>query len=179
MALRRWPVNGLKSFLISASIIKTIKTSHIVIIILLLFPLMMGIVVSFINTFSYDRLIKNVDKTNRINQIVRTEITNELWDIVAGNKSFSDGSQFQIIDSINAELADIMRTTRETENRQILEVTGRAMGTLTRYANRLGAQMENNYPVIENERMLDEIRGISVLVSELLQDFIVDRKSVV
>jgi len=173
MALRSEPVNWLKSFLISASIIKTIKISHIVIIILLLFPLMLSIVVSFVNTFSYDRLIKNVEKTNRINQIVRTEITNELWDIVAGNKSFSAGSQFQIIDGIYAELADIMRTTRETENRQILEVTGRAMVTLTRYANRLGAQMDNNYPVIENERMLDEIRGISVLVSELLQDFIV------
>jgi two-component system sensor histidine kinase YesM len=33
--------------------------------------------------------------------------------------------------------------------------------------------MEHNFPVIENERMLDEIRGVSVLVSELLQDFIV------
>jgi two-component system sensor histidine kinase YesM len=34
-------------------------------------------------------------------------------------------------------------------------------------------QMENNALVIENERMLDEIRGLSTLVSELLQDFIV------
>ena len=163
----------LKSFLISASIIKTIKTSHVVIIVLLLIPLMMSIVVTFFNTFSYDRLISNVDKTSRLNQVVRTEVTNELWDIVAGNKSFAAGRQFQIIDGINTGLRDIMQTTRETQNRQILEVAGRAMQTLTRYVNRLGSQMEQNFPVIENERMLDEIRGVSVLVSELLQDFIV------
>jgi two-component system sensor histidine kinase YesM len=165
--LSKW----LKKFLISASIIKTIKTSHVIIIVLLLIPLMMSIVVATINTFSYDQLITNVDKTNRLNQVVKTEITGELWDIVAGNKSFESGGQFQIINSIDSGLEDIMRT--ETGNRQILEVAGRAMGTLTRYVYRLGAQMDLNYPVIENERMLDEIRGVSALVSELLQDFIV------
>jgi two-component system sensor histidine kinase YesM len=167
--LSRW----LRSFLISASIIKTIKTSHVVIIVLLLIPLMMSIVVAFINTFSYDQLITNVVKTNRLNQVVRTEITGELWDIVAGNKPFESGRQFHIIGSINIGLEDIMRNTGETGNRQILEVAGRAMGTLTRYVSRLGNQMELNYPVIDNERMLDEIRGVSALVSELLQDFIV------
>jgi two-component system sensor histidine kinase YesM len=33
--------------------------------------------------------------------------------------------------------------------------------------------MEQNYPVVENERMLDDIRGVSTLVSEILQNFIV------
>ncbi|MDR1576466.1 MAG: sensor histidine kinase [Treponema sp.] len=173
MARRQTLLERLKSFLISASIIKTIKTSHIVIIALLLVPLMLSIVVTFYNTLSYDRLITNVDKTNRLNRIVKTDITNELWDIVAGNKSFADGNQFRIINRINSELEDIMRTTRATENRQLLEVAGRAMNTLTRYVNRLGDQMAEQYPVIENERMLDEIRGVSTLVSELLQDFIV------
>jgi two-component system sensor histidine kinase YesM len=134
---------------------------------------MMSIIVVAMNTFSYDQLISNVVKTNRLNQVVRTDITGELWDIVAGNISFQSGSQFLIIDRINLELEDIKRTTSETGNRQILEVAGRAMGTLTRYVYRLGNQMELNYPVIDNERMLDEIRGVSALVSELLQDFIV------
>ena len=163
----------LKSFFFSDSIIKTIRTSHVVIIALLLVPLALSIGVTFYNTLSYDRLISNVDRTNRLNQVVRIDVTNELWDIVAGNKSFVDGNQYRIIENINFELQEIMRTTRETGNQHILEVAGRAMQTLSRYVNRLGAQMENNTPVIENERTLDEIRGVSVLVSELLQDFIV------
>ena len=163
----------LKTLFISESIIETIRTSHVVIIALLLFPLMLSIGITFINTLSYDRLIGNVDKTNRLNQIVKTEVTNELWDIVAGNKSFADGNQYRIIDNINFELREMMQNTRETGNQHILEVAGRAIQTLTRYVNRLETQMENNAPVIENERTLDEIRAVSVLVSELLQDFIV------
>jgi two-component system sensor histidine kinase YesM len=46
------------------------------------------------------------------------------------------------------------------------------MNTLTRYVDRLGFQMENSYWVVDNERILDEIRGTALLLSEILQDFI-------
>ena len=163
----------IRSFFISASIIKTIKTSHIVIILLLLIPLLLSMMLTLFNTISYDRLITNVEKTNRLNQIVKTEISNELWDIVAGNKAFSAGSQYRIINDIKNRIMDIMSTTRELKNRQLLEVADRSMNTLSRYVDRLGSQMDRQYPVIENERMLDEIRGVSALVSDILQDFIV------
>jgi two-component system sensor histidine kinase YesM len=162
-----------RSFFISTGIKKTIKTSHIVIIGFMLVPLFISVVISLYNTISYDRLISNVDKTNRINQIVKSEITNELWDIVAGNKSFEDGMQYRIIQNIIDQINDIMTTAARTESRQLLEVAGRAMNTLTRYVNRLEVQMKEGYPVIENEKILDEIRGVSLLVSEILQDFIV------
>ncbi|MDR1105246.1 MAG: sensor histidine kinase [Treponema sp.] len=160
-------------FFFSSSIKKTIKTSHIVIVGLMLVPLLASVGISLYNTISYDRLISNVDKTNRLNQIVKSQISNELWDIVAGNKSFAEGLQYRIIDTINYQIIDIMTTTAQTENRQLLEVAERAMNTLTRYVDRLGTQMESGYPVIENERILDEIRGVSLLVSEILQDYIV------
>jgi two-component system sensor histidine kinase YesM len=162
---------GLFSF--SSSIKKTIKTSHVVIIGFMLIPLILSVVISLYNTISYDRLISNVDKTNRLNQIVKSEISNELWDVVAGNKSFANGLQYRIIETIDYQINDIKTTTTITENRQLLEVAERAMNTLTRYVDRLGNQMKNGYPVIENERILDEIRGVSLLVSEILQDFIV------
>ncbi|MDR2029141.1 MAG: sensor histidine kinase [Treponema sp.] len=160
------------AFFINPSVKRTIKTSHIVIISLMLIPLFVSLVISLFNTVSYDRLISNVSKTNRLNQIVKTDISNELWDIVAGNKSFGEGRQYEIIGAVNASINDIMSTTA-AENRQLLEVAGRAMNTLTRYVDRLGSQMEASFPVVENERILDEIRGVSLLVSEILQDFIV------
>jgi len=172
MGLLRIP-DRLKSLIISAGIIKTIKNSHIVIIFLLLVPLILSMAVTIFNTVSYDRLISNVDKTNQLNQIVKTEIINELWDIVAGNKLFGNGEQYRIINRISYQIENIMSTTSETQNRRLLEVAARAVDTLTRYVNRLETQMENNYPVVENERMLDEIRGVSTLISEILQDFIV------
>ena len=163
----------IKSFFISSSIIKTIKHSHIVIIILLLIPLMLSLTVTLFNTIGYDRLITNVEKTNRLIQIVRTEITAELWNIVAGNKTFYEGRHYQIIEDIHDRIMDIMRTTTEQQNRRLLEVADRSMVTLTRSVDRLGQQMEQRFAVIENERMLDEIRGVVALVSDVLQDFIV------
>jgi two-component system sensor histidine kinase YesM len=167
------PLARVRAFFIGSSVKRTIKTSHIVIISLMLIPLFVSLAVSLFNTVSYDRLISNVSKTNRLNQIVKTDITNELWDIVAGNKSFDEGRQYEIIGAVNTRISDIMTTTVATENRQLLEVAGRAMNTLTRYVDRLGSQMEASFPVVENERILDEIRGVSLLVSEILQDFIV------
>ncbi len=101
------------------------------------------------------------------------DVSNEIWDIVAGNKKFEEGRQYEIIDGINESLDDIMRTTDERESRQMLEVAGRAVETLKRNVDRLGFQMANHSLVSENEESLDEIRGVSALISDILQDFIV------
>jgi two-component system sensor histidine kinase YesM len=131
-------------------------------------------IVSFVvQMVRYDLIITNVSKTNRLNQTVKMDISNEIWDIVAGNKKFDEGSQYDIIDGINESLEDIMRTTEERENRQMLEVAGRAVDTLKRSVDRLGSQMANQSRVSENEEILEEIRGVSALISDILQDFIV------
>ena len=162
-----------KSFFISNSIIQTIKTSHIVIIILLLVPLVLSLFTTLFNTMSYNRLITNVENTNALNQIVQTAVTDELWDIVAGNKSFASGEQYRIINRISNQIEDIMNNAEDAESRRLMEVAARALNTLTRYVDRMGMQIENRAPVIENELLLDEIRGVTALVSELLQEFIV------
>jgi two-component system sensor histidine kinase YesM len=173
MSLYRRILSLVKSFFVSSSIRKTIQTSHIFIIAVMVIPVFVSIISSMFHTMTYDRLISNVNRINLVNQVVKADITNELWDIVAGNKSFDLGRQYEIIDSVNHEISNIMMTTTANENRQLLEVASRAMNTLTGYVDRIGMQMEERYPVIENEQILDEIRGVSVLVSEILQNFIV------
>lgn len=164
---------GKFSFSNGSSIKKKIKTSYIIIIALMLVPPLINIGSFFYQMSRYDLIITNVSKTNRLNQIVKTDVSDEIWDIVAGNKKFPDGTHYQIIDSINERLDNIMMTTAVIKNRQMLEVAGRAVNTLKRNVDRLGLQMENHYPVSENEKILDDIRGVSALVSDILQEFIV------
>ena len=161
-----------KSFKAS-SIQKTIQTSYVIIIILLIIPPIISLASSWFQTIRYDRIITNVSRTNRLNQIVKTDISNEVWDIVAGTKDFSEGDQYKIINEINSGLEVIYMNTQLIENRQMLDVAGRAMETLTKYVYMLGMQIDQDYLVTENEKILDEIRGVADLVSELLQDFIV------
>lgn len=155
------------------SIKRKLQSSFAIVIALMLILPVTTIGSSLIQSARYDHMIMNVSKTNRLNQIVKKDITNELWDIVAGNKKFEDGKQYAIINSITSGLEDIMATTDVTGNRQLIEVAGRALQTLTTYVERLGLQIQYRYPVSENEKMLDEIRGVAALISDILQEFIV------
>lgn len=161
------------SLLDRSSIRHKIQTSYILIIMMMLAPPVTTIGSSIYQQIRYDHIITNVSKTNRLNQTVKTDVANEIWDIVAGNKKFAEGRQYAILDGINESLADIMGTTELGKNRQMLEVAGRAVDTLRRNVDSLGVQMEENYPVIENEKKLDDIRGVAALISDILQDFIV------
>ena len=171
--LFRFPDIIFQKFSSSSSIQKTMQTSYAIIIVLMIIPPIISLASSWFQTIRYDRIITNVSRTNRLNQIVKTDISNELWDIVAGTKDFPEGTQYTIIDNINASLDEIYLNTQLTENRQLLEVAGRAMDTLRKYVDILGTQMEKDFLVTENEKILDEIRGVADLVSEILQDFIV------
>lgn len=157
----------------SRSIKERIKISYVIIILLMITPPVITVVSFVVQMVRYDLIITNVSKTNRLNQTVKMDVSNEIWDIVAGNKKFNEGNQYKIIDGINESLEDIMRTTEERENRQMLEVAGRAIDTLKHNVDRLGIQMANHSQVSENEKILDEIRGVSALISDILQDFIV------
>ncbi len=157
----------------TSSIRKITRTSYAIIIILMIIPPIISLASSWFQTLRYDRIITNVSRTNRLNQIVKADISNEIWDIVAGNKEFTEGNQYDIIEDINSSLDEIFQNTQLIESRQMLEVAGRAMNTLTKYVDILGTQMKNDYPVTENMKILDEIRGVAGLVLEILQDFIV------
>ena len=143
-------VERLLPFLKSYSIRRKIRVSYVVIIAIMLLPSVTSVAVSLYQTARYDRIITNVSKTNELNQIVKIAVTNEIWDIVAGNIPFDEGEQYVIIRDINARLAEIKRTTIVTGNRQILEVAGRAMNTLSRYVDRMGVQTRGGFPVCEN-----------------------------
>ncbi len=173
MKSQRSVIDKIFSVFKSTSIKERIKISYVIIILLMITPPVITIVSFVVQMVRYDLIITNVSKTNRLNQTVKMDISNEIWDIVAGNKKFDEGSQYDIIDGINESLDDIMRTTEERENRQMLEVAGRAVETLRRNVDRLGNQIANQAPVSENEESLDEIRGVSALISDILQDFIV------
>ena len=126
------------------SIKESIKISYVIIILLMITPPVITIGSFVIQMVRYDLIITNVSKANRLNQTVKMDVSNEIWDIVAGNKKFNEGDQYKIIDGINESLEDIMSTTEERENRQMLEVAGRAVDTLKRNVDRLGSQMASS-----------------------------------
>lgn len=155
------------------SIKKRLQLSYIYIVVLMVIPMVYSISVSSIHTSQYDRIITNVSRANRIIQTVKVDISDEIWDIVAGKKTFEEGQQYTIINSINTGISEMMASTESENNRNVLEVAARAVNTLEKYVNILGTQIAQNATVSENEQILEEVRGCAALIYDILQDFIV------
>lgn len=120
----------------------------------------------------YNTIVSNITNANSINGIVKTSIDLEMWNIVAGKVKFEDGNQYAIINEINTNIESIMNNVSSPENRTRLDVTLRTMNTLKRYVDLMGEQIKNKKSVDDNEKVLEEIRAVSSLVEENIQEFI-------
>jgi two-component system sensor histidine kinase YesM len=119
----------------------------------------------------YDAIMTNITTANSINGYIKPAIDTEMWNVVAGKNEFKDGDQYEIIDQVNSQIESMMANTDSDKSRIKLEVIRRTMGTLTSYVDKMGAQIARGSRVAENELVLDNIRGVSEVVEESVQDY--------
>lgn len=120
----------------------------------------------------YDAVITNITTANSINGYVKPAIDSEMWSIVAGKTDFDQGEQYQIIDQVNSQINWMRENTDSEKGRIKLEVILRTMETLTLYVDKMGSQIKSGSKVAENEQVLENIRGVSDLIHDLIQDYI-------
>ncbi len=153
------------------SISSKILLSHVIVI------LMMGLtnavlLVQILNYITeYDAIITNITTANSINGYIKPAIDTEMWNIVAGKTKFDEGKQYEIINDINNRLQWMSQNSTSSESRKKLEIIMRTMKTLTHYVDMMGDQIKRNSRVAENEIVLDNIRGVSSVVEEVIQDY--------
>jgi two-component system sensor histidine kinase YesM len=119
----------------------------------------------------YDAIITNITTANSINGYIKPAIDSEMWNIVAGKKDFKDGNQYDIINQVNAQLESMMANASSDKSRIKLEVIRRTMNTLTRYVDQMGEQIEKGSRVVDNEKVLNNIRGVSAVVEKTTQEY--------
>jgi two-component system sensor histidine kinase YesM len=119
----------------------------------------------------YDAIITNITTANSINGYIKPAIDSEMYYIVAGKKDFQEGKQYEIIDNVNTQLQWMTENTDSDKAKIKLEVLLRTMETLTRYVDRMGEQIEQGSRVAENMQVLENIRGVSDLVNDLVQEY--------
>jgi len=119
----------------------------------------------------YDAIMTNITTANSINGFIKPAIDTEMWNIVAGKTEFNDGEQYEIIDQANAQIDSMMANATSEKSRFKLEVIHRTMDTLTNYVDKMGEQISQGSRVAENELVLEDIRGVSEVVEESIQDY--------
>jgi len=120
----------------------------------------------------YDAIMTNITTANSINGYIKPAIDTEMWNIVAGKKEFEDGSQYMIIEKVNRQLDSMISNTSSDKSRIKLEVIRRTMNTLTRYVNKMGQQIRQGSRVADNEKVLNDIRGVSKVVETTTQEYL-------
>ena len=155
------------------SLRRTLLITYVFLLFITLIPSVYSVIVSQIHSTQYSRIIANVSTANRINLIAKDDIPTELWEIICGKKKIKDGAQYVMMDDITSGLTMMLMTNKNVESRSKLEVATRANTTLRRNIDMLIKNMKDGSTVTQNETALDEIRTITALFSDIMQDFIV------
>ena len=119
----------------------------------------------------YDAIISNITTANSINGYIKPSVDTEMWNIVSGKTEFDQGNQYQIIQQVNSQIESMIANTESDKSRIKLEVILRTMNTLTHYVDKMGQEIEAGSRVAEHEKILEDIRGVSEVVEESVQDY--------
>ncbi len=155
------------------SLRRTLLITYISLLFITLIPSIYSVVVSQIHTKQYSQIISNVSIANSISSIAKDQLPSELWNIICGKKEIEEGDHNKMLDQINSSLTLMLLTNKNAESQGKLEVANRAYTTLRRNVDMLITQMKRGSPVTQNEATLDEIRTITSLFADIMQDFIV------
>ena len=120
----------------------------------------------------YDAIISNITTANSLNGFIKPSIDTEMWNIVSGKTEFDQGNQYQIIAQANSQIESMMANAESDKSRIKLEVIHRTLNTLTHYVDKMGQEIEAGSRVAEHEKILEDIRGVSEVVEETVQDYI-------
>ena len=120
----------------------------------------------------YDTIIQNIMTANSINGYIKPAIDTEMWNVVAGKTEFVDGRQYDIIAEVDDKLRWMSQHAASDEGRIQVEIIMRTMKTLTHYVDLMGAQVAQGSSVAENEAVLENIRGVSEVVEDVVQEYV-------
>lgn len=155
------------------SLRKILLLVFIFIIGVMVIPTIYATVVLQIHTTQYDDIISNVSQANEISQIAKNDIPNELWEIVCGKKDFMHSEQYYQINTIYTGIDEMLSRTKSSNSKAQLEVANRTCLTLSKNITKLETQIEAGASVTQNEILLDEIRTITSLFSDVMQNYII------
>ncbi len=120
----------------------------------------------------YDAIITNITTANSISGNIKPDIDTEMWKIVAGKNSFNEGTQYNILAEANSKIHWMIDNTDSPRAKIKLEGILRSMQTLKDNVDQMGKQIENRSTTTENELLLENIRFVSSVVEDVVQDYV-------
>ena len=154
-----------------ASIIGQLSRTTRSIAIVLLLPVLFSLTMMFLITMRYQSAMSRMETAAGLKPVVGTELPEQLFSVTAGRMQYEDSGVEDILQSVNRTLD---RLLEDTSGAGFLELTvaRRTMDTLAGYVERVRLGMEQGMAISEVELIVDEVRDVGDLVTDMLDNFI-------
>ncbi len=140
-------------------------------VLMLVVPIIISLILMLFYAAKYHNSIDRMETVASLKTVVTEEIPEGAWNIVSGRQTFSESGIYATIGKVNDTLDSLAEQTSE-ENRLSLVVAGRTMKTLENYVDRIRDNIDANIPVVENEKVMEEVREVAKLVDSMLNDYV-------
>ena len=138
---------------------------------ILVLPAVISLALMLVNAAWYQASVSRMEEVAALKPIVSTDIPEMVWVTVSGRTTFETCGVYEAIEQVNQAL-DAMTAKDGAGARLELTVARRTMETLTQYVRQIEENLQSNVPVVESERVLEEVRDVAALVDSMLEDYI-------
>src|SRR5262245_59011310 len=132
------------------SIRDKILLALLMVVVLMSIPYVFLIVPGLQYKAQYDTLIQNITTANSINGYIKPSIDAEMWEVVAGKKPFSQGSQYAILNDVDHRIQQMIDNANSEKGRVKLSVIQRTLQTLRGSIDQVGIQIAQHKTFDEN-----------------------------
>lgn len=153
------------------SIKESLRFSHRLMIAATLIPILLISLFYLISMNQYKTIIENVNNANEIRSSVAPDINGALWAQITG-KPLKNKDPITVISGYEAKLARLKKSASTTELRQTAVVASRILESIEHYAWQIDSNINNDRPVEENEKILNEIYEVNELLEDTLGDYV-------
>ena len=139
--------------------------------IVLMLPVLFSLVMLFLTAMRYQAAMSRMETAAELKPAVGTQLPEQLFSVAAGRTLFEESGIEDLLDSVDRTLDRLLAQTPGAGSLE-LTVARRTMDTLDGYVERARAGMAEGMPIIEVEGIVDEVRDVGDLVTDMLDDFI-------
>lgn len=147
-----------------------LKVSYQTIITIMAIPTVILLIAIWIMTHQYSRSIANINTATELQKTAQQQLTEEMWDIIAGKENFTKGQQYQLIERINDGLKGL--TSKNKEATQYIVAAKRTSDTIENYVDQIGRQIAEKLSVAYNEEIYRELVSVADLMYKMLEQYI-------
>ena len=153
------------------SIIGQLTRTTRTIALVLLIPVLASLTIMFVTSTRYQEAMSRMETAASLKPIVGTELPERLFSVAAGQSSYEASGVEDLVAGVNETLGRLLADPSGAGNLQ-LTVARRTMDTLSSYIDQVRDGMAGGMPISEVELIVDEVRDVGDLVTDMLDNFV-------